>query len=322
MSCVRVKSPNRPGDLPHRYAIQRQEERVSKKHIHKSIQQLADRKGQQERYRDNSVVTRKGERFIKAGLKVDVSLDPGPGCELGGIIGWRTKQGRRGLGIKKMTKEEADKVCISNKTRKKAISSGDKKVVFENKLRWSKHTAGSMVGSAGGSLAKRAEGGRTTVAPAPGTCEMGRCATQRITQSDLPSDSSNGSLCSIEDMASQPCKRRRLSQEDEAKELRRLLALDAVEALPEDFGGRLASMLWDVEVQHFSKVEYIHLLFGGGLPKDKRTRKLVTPELYSLARCSRSVRRGLIAAAEARRMTIEEASTEERKQVETSYAAP
>ena len=25
--------------------------------------------------------------------------------------------------------------------------------------------------------------------PAPGTCEMGRCATQRITQSDLPSDS-------------------------------------------------------------------------------------------------------------------------------------
>ncbi|CAJ1443772.1 unnamed protein product [Effrenium voratum] len=139
-------------DLFERYAIQRQEERVSKKHIHKSIQQLADRKGQQERYRDNSVVTRKGERFIK----VDVSLDPGPGCELGGIIGWRTKQGRRGLGIKKMTKEEADKVCISNKTRihtKKAISSGDKKVVFENK--WSKHTAGSMVGSAGGSLAKR-----------------------------------------------------------------------------------------------------------------------------------------------------------------------
>ncbi|CAJ1443771.1 unnamed protein product [Effrenium voratum] len=121
-------------------------------------------------------------------------------------------------------------------------------------------------------------------------------------------------------MASQPCKRRRLSQEDEAKELRRLLALDAVEALP-DFGGRLASMLWDVEVQHFSKVEYIHLLFGGGLPKDKRTRKLVTPELYSLARCSRSVRRGLIAAAEARRMTIEEASTEERKQVDELCSA-
>ncbi len=32
--------------------------------------------------------------------QVDISLDPGPGCELGGIIGWRTKQGRRGLGHK------------------------------------------------------------------------------------------------------------------------------------------------------------------------------------------------------------------------------
>ena len=32
---------------------------------------------------------------------MDVSLDPGPGCELGGIIGWRTKQGRRGLGGEK-----------------------------------------------------------------------------------------------------------------------------------------------------------------------------------------------------------------------------
>lgn len=136
-------------DLFERYAMQRQEERVSKKHIHKSIQQLAPRKGQQERYRDNNVVTRKGERFIK----VDVSLDPGPGCEIGGIIGWRTKQGRRGLGIKKMTKEEADKVCISNKNRShttKSISAGEKKVIFENK--WSKHTAGSMQVAPSGSL--------------------------------------------------------------------------------------------------------------------------------------------------------------------------
>ena len=65
-----------------------------RKHIHQNVQQLAPRKGQPERYRDSQVVTRKGERFIK----VDVSLDPGPGCEIGGIIGWRTKQGRRGLG--------------------------------------------------------------------------------------------------------------------------------------------------------------------------------------------------------------------------------
>ena len=47
------------------------------------------------------VVTRKGERFIK----INVSLDPGPGCQIGGVMGWRTKMGRRGLGIKKMTKE-------------------------------------------------------------------------------------------------------------------------------------------------------------------------------------------------------------------------
>lgn len=133
-------------DLFERYAVQRQEERVSKKHIHKSLQELAPRKGQQERYRDNNVVTRKGERFVK----VDVSLDPGPGCEIGGIIGWRTKQGRRGLGIKKMTKEEADKICISNKNRShttKTISGGEKKVTFETK--WSRHTAGSMQAASG-----------------------------------------------------------------------------------------------------------------------------------------------------------------------------
>lgn len=38
-------------------------------------------------------------------MEVDVSLDPGPGCEIGGIIGWRTKQGRRGLGAFHRTSE-------------------------------------------------------------------------------------------------------------------------------------------------------------------------------------------------------------------------
>lgn len=141
-------------DLFARYAVQRQEEKMSKKtkNLFAGVRQLADRKGQQERFRDDKVVTRKGERFIK----VDISLDPGPGCEIGGILGWRSKQGRRGLGIKKMTKEEADRVCISNKNRthtKKSSGVGGKSIVFENK--WSKHTAGSMQGTAGGTLGKR-----------------------------------------------------------------------------------------------------------------------------------------------------------------------
>ncbi|CAE7451399.1 unnamed protein product [Symbiodinium natans] len=141
-------------DLFARYAVQRQDEKLSKKtkNLFAGVRQLADRKGQQERFRDNTVVTRKGERFIK----VDISLDPGPGCEIGGILGWRSKQGRRGLGIRKMTKEEADRVCISNKNRshtKKSSGVGGKNIVFENK--WSKHTTGSMQGSAGGTLGKR-----------------------------------------------------------------------------------------------------------------------------------------------------------------------
>ncbi|CAE7822591.1 unnamed protein product [Symbiodinium sp. CCMP2592] len=141
-------------DLFARYAVQRQEEKMSKKtkNLFAGVRQLADRKGQQERFRDDKVVTRKGERFIK----VDISLDPGPGCDIGGILGWRSKQGRRGLGIRKMTKEEADRVCLSNKNRthtKKASGVGGKNIVFENK--WSKHTAGTMQGTAGGTLGKR-----------------------------------------------------------------------------------------------------------------------------------------------------------------------
>eukprot|EP00913_Durusdinium_trenchii_P032074 g30037.t1 len=63
-------------------------------------------------------------------------------------------------------------------------------------------------------------------------------------------------------------------------------------------------MLWDVEVQYFSKVEYIHLCFGiGNVPTKMRTRRVVTPELYSLLRCSRTVRQGLIAAVEARQVS-------------------
>jgi len=124
---------------------------LRRKDILKTVRQLAPRKGQQERYRDNQVVTYKGERFIK----INLSLDPGPGCQLGGILGWRSKAGRQGLGIRKMTKEEADRVCLSNKNRthaRKATGPGGYKdgFVFENK--WSKHTSGSLIGTASKSL--------------------------------------------------------------------------------------------------------------------------------------------------------------------------
>lgn len=43
--------------------------------------------------------------------QVDVSLDPGPGCEIGGIIGWRTKQGRRGLGGPRLWNDMGETKC-------------------------------------------------------------------------------------------------------------------------------------------------------------------------------------------------------------------
>jgi hypothetical protein len=132
-----------------RHALQRAEERAQPKQFQKGVQQLFLAEKQKERYRDNEIVTRKGERFIK----INISLDPGPGCEIGGILGWRSKAGRKGLGIRKMTKEEADRVCISNKTRahvRKATGPGGFKqgYLFENK--WSQHTEESFRGSAVG----------------------------------------------------------------------------------------------------------------------------------------------------------------------------
>eukprot|EP00435_Cladocopium_sp_Y103_P050479 s832_g15.t1 len=117
-----------------------------------------------------------------------------------------------------------------------------------------------------------------------------------------------------------PQKRRRVAEEAN-QQLARLL--EASGPTPPDFGGRVASMLWDVEVQYFSKVEYIHLFFGlGNVPIKMRTRRVVSPELYSLLRCSRLVRQGLIAAVEMRRLTMEpEESTDERSRVDELCSA-
>mmetsp|Transcript_128274 Transcript_128274/g.221404 ORF Transcript_128274/g.221404 Transcript_128274/m.221404 type:complete len:109 (+) Transcript_128274:213-539(+) len=64
------------------------------------------------RYRDNQIVTQTGEKFIKENL----TLDPGPGCHIGGILGAR-KAGRQGLGLRKRPKEETERIRISNKQR-------------------------------------------------------------------------------------------------------------------------------------------------------------------------------------------------------------
>lgn len=69
-------------------------------------------KDTQERFRDSAVVCHRGERFITVGNKAP----PGPGCELGGVIG-SSSRGRLGLGLRKMTKEEAEKFALSNKER-------------------------------------------------------------------------------------------------------------------------------------------------------------------------------------------------------------
>jgi len=134
-------------DLFDRYVMQAQAEKLKPKDIQKGVAQLYAKELQKERYINNEIVTRKGERFIKLNL----SLDPGPGCRLGGILGWRSKAGRQGLGIRKMTKEEADRVCLSNKERphvRKATGPGGYKqgYAFENK--WSQHTEGTVTGTA------------------------------------------------------------------------------------------------------------------------------------------------------------------------------
>jgi len=139
--------------LVRQYAMQRLREKLSgqdKSRVNtKLLDQLQLYTDQpKERYRDNEIVTRKGEKFIK----INISLDPGPGCQIGGILGWRSKLGRQGLGIKKMTKEEADRIKISNKERshtKKCGAGGHgAKEIFTFENTWSQHTAESSKGRA------------------------------------------------------------------------------------------------------------------------------------------------------------------------------
>jgi len=77
---------------------------------------------------------------------------------------------------------------------------------------------------------------------------------------------------------------------------------------PPDFGGRIAELLWGVRIEYSSTIEYLRLFMGNDLSKTSShlgVRRIVTPELFSLLRCCRAVRLGIIAAVEVRRRTIE-----------------
>eukprot|EP00929_Paragymnodinium_shiwhaense_P012714 TRINITY_DN12031_c0_g1_i2.p1 TRINITY_DN12031_c0_g1~~TRINITY_DN12031_c0_g1_i2.p1 ORF type:complete len:238 (+),score=39.54 TRINITY_DN12031_c0_g1_i2:160-873(+) len=86
---------------------------------------------------------------------------------------------------------------------------------------------------------------------------------------------------------------------------------------PPDMGGRIAEMLWGYRVEFSSAMEYMMLQLG--MSRDERerlpgARRVSTPELWNFARCSRSVRKGIVLAAAARRRTIEpDASAEQRQ---------
>lgn len=95
---------------------------------------LGLRGGAEERYRDGAVVATRGEKFVTVGAKAPA----GPGSELAGIIGSGSR-GRLGLGLRKMTREEAERCALSNKERghlkrRAARARGEREVVvFETK---------------------------------------------------------------------------------------------------------------------------------------------------------------------------------------------
>lgn len=87
-------------------------------------------------------------------------------------------------------------------------------------------------------------------------------------------------------------------------------------APPPDFGGRVAEMLWGVRVEFSSAVEY--LLLQARLSEEERqqlpgARRVASPELKVLARCSRAVRRAIVVAAATRRRTIEPSATDQQR---------
>jgi len=81
---------------------------------------------------------------------------------------------------------------------------------------------------------------------------------------------------------------------------------------PPDLGGRIASLLWDVHMQYSAAVEYM-LLFVKMTAAQRQglagARRVVAPELFSLMRCCKMIREGVIISAEMRRRTLARDST-------------
>lgn len=88
----------------------------------------------QERYRQSQIVSTRGERFISTTKKAP----QGPGTELAGILG-SSSRGRQGLGLRKMSKADAERLKCSNKERghlkkKVAHAKTDREIIqFETK---------------------------------------------------------------------------------------------------------------------------------------------------------------------------------------------
>mmetsp|Transcript_156883 Transcript_156883/g.481230 ORF Transcript_156883/g.481230 Transcript_156883/m.481230 type:complete len:199 (-) Transcript_156883:237-833(-) len=77
---------------------------------------------------------------------------------------------------------------------------------------------------------------------------------------------------------------------------------------PLDFGGQLAELLWGVHFEYSAPIEYLLLCFRPTEEERKRqigAKRVERPELHALLRCSRGMRIGTLAAAKARRRTIE-----------------
>jgi len=76
---------------------------------------------------------------------------------------------------------------------------------------------------------------------------------------------------------------------------------------PPDLGGRIASLLWDVHMQYSAAVEYM-LLFVKRTAAERQelagARRVVAPELFSLMRCCKTIREGVIVSAEMHRRTL------------------
>ncbi|CAK0788600.1 unnamed protein product [Prorocentrum cordatum] len=119
--------------LVQRHIVQRQAERLRPQDVQHGLAQLFRAQMPKERYRDNQVVTHKGERFIK----INRSLDPGPGCELGGILVPVALVRQQDNAVPASLRQHGHAVFV----RLQATGSGGYKsgYTFENK--WSQHTA-------------------------------------------------------------------------------------------------------------------------------------------------------------------------------------